>query len=166
MLAPNRLLAPGSQSAQGLGPKRDRRQCPRMPSLAPTCSRTPSRCHSISGAGSASTEHSRTSCPGARPTTKRGPWDPMTFGGAGGAGKEGMKDELTSACPILPSSPAPTLAPHTLNSYPEALLNFSGRAVGQASVQPSIAHLGMEQGEQLPLAPACLAPDLASHLHS
>lgn len=90
----------------------------------------------------------------------------MTFGGAGGAGKEGMKDELTSACPILPSSPAPTLAPHTLNSYPEALLNFSGRAVGQASVQPSIAHLGMEQGEQLPLAPACLAPDLASHLHS
>lgn len=50
-------------------------------------------------------------------------------------------------------------APHTLNSYPEALLNFTSRAVGQASVQPSITHLGMEQGEQLPLAPARPPPN-------
>lgn len=71
------------QAGQGLGPERDRR-CPWAPSLAPTCSRMPSRCHSISGAGSASTEHSRTSCPGARPTTERGPRGPITFGGAGG----------------------------------------------------------------------------------
>lgn len=69
---------------------------------------------------------------------------------------------VSSCLPLLPR----TSAPHTLNSYPEALLNFTGRAVGQASVQPSIAHLGMEQGEQLPLAPACPPPDLAFHLHS
>lgn len=54
---------------------------PGVPSPAPTCSRMPSRCHSISGAGSASTEHSRTSCPGARPTTERGPRGPIMWGG-------------------------------------------------------------------------------------
>lgn len=158
VLAQSRPLAPGIQSGQGLGLERDSGQCPWVPSLAPTCSKTPSRCHSISGAGSPSTEHSRTSCPGARPTTKRGPWGPIMFGGAG-QGREGMRDGLAPAGPILPPSPAFTLASPTLNPDPEALLSFTSRVLGQASVQPSIAHLGMEQGEQLPPAPACPPPD-------
>lgn len=60
-----------------------------------------------------------------------------------------------SCLPLLPAPDTPTLNPD-----PEALLDFASRVVGQASVQPIITHLGMEQGKQPPLAPGCLPPGL------
>lgn len=63
-----------------------------------------------------------------------------------------------SRLPLLPAPDTPTLNPD-----PEALLHFTSRVVGQASVQPIIAHLGMEQGKQPPLAPGCLPPGLLSY---
>lgn len=39
--------------------------------------------------------------------------------------------------------------PPTLNPDPEALLDFTCRALSQAGVQPSIVHLGTGQGDQL-----------------
>lgn len=66
--------------------------------------------------------------------------------------------EMDSPCPVsscLPLLPH-TSAPHTLNSYPEAFPNFTSRAVGQCTAQHHSP--GMEQGEQLPLAPACPPP--------
>lgn len=41
--------------------------------------------------------------------------------------------------------PLPQPDTPTLNPDPESLFNFASRTLGQASVQPSIAHLGMEQ---------------------
>lgn len=80
--------------------------------------------------------------------------------------REGVRGGPAPVGPILPPSPASPLAPPTLNPDPEALLDFASRALGQASVQPSIAHLGTEQGEQLPLALACLPPDPVCFLHN
>lgn len=54
-----------------------------------------------------------------------------------------------------PSSPVPLAL--TLDPDPEALLNFTCRALGQAGVEPSIVHLETEQGDQLLLAP-CVHP--------
>lgn len=137
---------------------RVRGRCPWVPGLAPTCSRMPSRCHSISGAGSASTEHSRTSCPGARPTTERGPRGPIMCGGAGGGQRR--HERWTHPCRSHPASvPCPYSDTPTLNPDPEALFDFASRTLGQASVQPSIAHLGMEQ------VSSCLWPSPA-HLLS
>lgn len=51
----------------------------------------------------------------------------------------------------LPLSLSPYPLP-TLNPDPEALLNFTCRALSQAGIQPSIVHLGTGQ-DQLLLAP-------------
>lgn len=68
------------------------------------------------------------------------------------------------------SYPAPLSGRHpgtpTLNPDPEALLHLASGALGQAGVQPSIAHLGMEHHEQLPLATAHPPPDLVSLPHN
>lgn len=64
-----------------------------------------------------------------------------------------MRDGLTLTDPMpLPLPLSPDSLP-TLNPNPEALLDFTCRALSQAGVQPSIVHLGTGQGDQLLLAP-------------
>ena len=84
--------------------------------------------------------------PGSQADHRAGASGPYNVRGAWVGSREVMRDGLAPAGPIPPASPAATLARPTLNPDPEALLRLAGGALGQARVQPSIAHLWMHQG--------------------
>lgn len=64
-----------------------------------------------------------------------------------------MRDGLTLTDPTLLALPLSPYPFPTLNPDPEALLDFTCWTLSQASVQPSIVHLGTGQGGQLLLGP-------------